>query len=101
MQPTLLSGHRDHEHDHTHDESCSACGHEHAPARLWQTLTGVVFVLNAFIIDWLFGQPGHTVASASAFIGAIVLGYPIVINAMNTLQRGVLRINELVTLPIL
>src|SRR5438445_10333492 len=100
MQTTLLSRHRDHEHDHTHDESCSACGHEHAPARLWQTLTGVVFVLNAFIIDWLFGQSGHTVASASAFIGAIVLGYPIVINAMKDLQRGVLSINELVAIAV-
>src|SRR5438105_3962960 len=97
MQTSLLSHH---EHEHTPDESCSACGHEHAPAGLWQTLVGVVFVLNGFILDWLFGQSGHTVASASAFIGAIVLGYPIVINAMKDLQRGVLSINELVAIAV-
>src|ERR1051326_3127581 len=101
MQTTLLSRHHDHEHEHTHDESCSECGHEHAPARLWQTLLGVVFVVNAFIIDWLFGASAHTVASASAFIGAIVLGYPIVLNAMKDLQRGVLSINELVAIAVL
>src|SRR5437016_11858631 len=103
MQTSLLSRHHEdaHEHDHAHDESCSACGHEHAPARLWQTLTGVVFVLNAFVIDWFLGQPGHTVASASAFIGAIVLGYPIVLNAIKDLQRGVLSINELVAIAVL
>ena len=55
-------------HEHEHDESCATCcghDHEHAPVRLWQTLVGVVFVLNAFLVDWLFEQ-GHTVASASA-----------------------------------
>ena len=30
--------------------------------RLWQTLAGVVFVINAFIVDWLI-QRGSTVAS--------------------------------------
>jgi hypothetical protein len=39
---------------------------EHAPVRLWQTLVGVVFVLNAFIVDWLFDR-GQTIASVSAF----------------------------------
>ena len=61
---------------HEHDESCGCeHDHEHAPVRLWQTLVGVVFVLNAFIVDWAF-QQGHAVASASAFLGAIILGYP-------------------------
>src|SRR5690349_25106993 len=98
MQTSLLSHH---EHDHTHDESCSACGHEHAPAGLWQTLIGVVFVLNGFFIDWFFAQAAHSAASASAMIGAIVLGYPIVINAIKDLQRGVLSINELVAIAVL
>ena len=78
------------------------CGHdhEHAPVRLWQTLVGVVFVLNAFIVDWLFEQ-GHTVASASAFIGAITLGYPIVWTAIKDIRRGILSINELVAIAVL
>src|SRR5438552_12207542 len=79
MQTSLLS-----HHEHTHDESCSACGTEHAPVRLWQTMVGVVLVLNAFVVDWLF-MHGSAVASASAFVGAIVLGYPIVITAVKDL----------------
>jgi len=92
----------DHNHDHEHDESCGPCGHdhEHAPVRWWQTLVGVVFVLNAFIVDWFF-QQGSTVASASAFIGAIVLGYPIVYTAVKDIRSGVLSINELVAIAVL
>src|SRR6266404_3468307 len=101
MQTSLLS-HQDPEH--THDASCSACGpdHEHAPVRLWQTLLGVVFVLNAFVVDsgWLFAH-GSAVASASAFIGAIVLGYPIVWTAVKDLYRGILSINELVAIAVM
>jgi Cd2+/Zn2+-exporting ATPase len=87
--------------DHAHADSCECeHDHEHAPVRLWQTLVGVVFVLNAFIIDWFF-QESHTVASASAFLGAIILGYPIVYTAMKDIYRGVLSINELVAIAVL
>ncbi len=48
---------------------------------------GVIFVINAFVVDWLFEQ-GHTVASASGFIGAIILGYPIVVTAIRDLKRA-------------
>ena len=39
---------------HDHDDGCEPCGHEHAPVRLWQTLVGVVLVVNAFFVDWFF-----------------------------------------------
>src|SRR5499427_4338440 len=98
MQTSLLSHH---EHDHVHDDSCSVCGdHEHAPVHLWQTLLGVVFVVNAFIVDWFFTR-GTMVASASAFIGAVILGYPIVVTAIKDLRLGVLSINELVAIAVL
>src|ERR1043166_7417051 len=105
MQVTsLLSQHEhDHDHDHAHEHGPGCgCGHdhEHAPVRLWQTMLGVVFVLNAFIIDWLF-QRGHTVSSASAFIGAIILGYPIMVTAIKDLRDGRLSINELVAIAVL
>lgn len=104
MQVTSLLSDHDHEHGHHHHdgESCSSCGHdhEHAPVRLWQTLIGVVFVFNAFIVDWLFDH-GQTVASASAFIGAIILGYPIVLTAAKDIRRGTLSINELVAIAVL
>src|ERR1035437_4923122 len=91
-------------HQHEHDETCATCGHdhdhEHAPVRLKQTLFGVVFVLNAFIVDWLFDQ-GHTVASASGLIGAVILGYPIVWTAIKDIRTGVQSINELVAIAVL
>ena len=100
MQVTSLLSRHDHQHDHEHEGTPSPCGQEHAPVRLWQTLLGVVFVLNAFIVDRLFEQ-GHTVASASAFIGAVVLGYPIILTAIKDLRAGVLSINELVAIAVL
>jgi len=108
MQVTSLISQQEHEpeHDHghedEHDESCSACGHdhEHAPVHLWQTLLGVVFVLNAFVVDWLF-ERGQTVSSVSAFIGAVILGYPIVRTAIKDAYRGSLGINELVAIAVL
>ncbi len=99
MQVTSLLSRR--EAAHEHDEGCGCeHDHEHAPVRLWQTLVGVVFVLNAFIVEWSFAQ-GHTVASASAFLGAIILGYPIVQTALKDIWRGILSINELVAIAVL
>jgi Zn2+/Cd2+-exporting ATPase len=100
MQVTSLLSR--HEHQHAEGESCSACGHdhEHAPVRLWQTLVGVVFVLNAFLVDWFFNQ-AHTVASASALVGAVTLGYPIIWTAIQDIRKGILSINELVAIAVL
>ena len=99
MQVTSLLSRRDYQEQ---DTSCDSCehDHEHAPVRLWQTLVGVVFVLNAFIVDWTF-QNGQTVASVSAFLGALTLGYPIVWTAMKDIYRGLLGINELVAIAVL
>jgi len=95
MQVTSLLSH------HEHGPECG-CGHdhEHSVVHLWQAVLGVVFVLNAFIVDWLFAQ-GSTVASSSAFIGAIILGYPIVVTAIKDLRVGHLSINELVAIAVL
>ena len=103
MQVTSLLSR--HEHDHFgREESCSVCGHEHehehSPVHLWQTLLGVIFVVNAYVVDWLF-QQSYTVASASAFIGSIILGYPIILTAVRDLKRGFLSINELVAIAVL
>jgi Zn2+/Cd2+-exporting ATPase len=97
MQVTSLLS----QHEHEHDDSCG-CGHdhEHSVVHLWQAVLGIVFVLNAFIVDWLF-QQGSTVASVSAFIGAIILIYPIVVTAIKDLRRGKLSINELVAIAVL
>ncbi len=93
--------HDHHHHDHEHDESCG-CGHDHShtSVRLVQLLVGLVFVVNAFIVDWVFHK-GTMIASASAMIGSILLGYPIVWTAIKDLKQGILSINELVGIAVL
>ncbi|MBN2505653.1 MAG: cation-translocating P-type ATPase [Verrucomicrobia bacterium] len=109
---------------HTHDRlgpdgSCSVCGHVEvqAPVRLAQTLAGVLFVVNAYIVDWVLPRTppptgpgsllaglfieGSMVAGLSAMIGALLLGYPIVLKALRDLRRGIVSINELVGLAVL
>ena len=46
-------------------------------------------------------EQGHTVASASGLIGAVILGYPIVWTAIKDIRTGVLSINELVAIAVL
>lgn len=99
MQVTSLLSHHDHDHAHEHGDGCG-CGHEHAPVRLKQTLVGVAFVFNAFLVDWVFDN-AHTVASASAFVGAVILGIPIMTVAIKDLKQGRLSINELVAIAVL
>jgi Zn2+/Cd2+-exporting ATPase len=101
MQVTSLLS-RD-EHKHTHGESCTSCGHDHGHTviPLWQTLIGLIFIVNAFMVDWLFRDGGSAVSGFSAMIGAIILGYPIVWTAVKDLRRGLLTTNELVALAVL
>src|SRR4051812_18382134 len=105
MQVTSSLSHEEqkHSHDHDHEDAdCSSCGHDHSHARirLWQTVIGILFVINSFLVDWWFEQ-GTVVASASGMIGAILLGYPIVHTALKDLIRGILSINELVGIAVL
>jgi Cd2+/Zn2+-exporting ATPase len=95
MQVTSLLS----QHEHEHGPDCGH-DHEHSVVHLWQAVLGVVFVLNAYVVDWLF-QQGTTVASASAMIGAIILGYPIIVTAVKDLRQGRLSINELVAIAVL
>ena len=100
MQVTSLISQAE-EHSHEHGDGCG-CGHdhEHSVVSVPWAVIGVVFVLNAYVVDWLF-QSANTVASASAMIGAIILGYPIIVTAIKDLRRGRLSINELVAIAVL
>ncbi|MEY4387991.1 MAG: putative cadmium-transporting ATPase [Verrucomicrobiota bacterium] len=103
MQVTSLLTRDEHKHHHHHDgETCSHGGieHSHTQIRLKQTLLGVVFVVNAFIVDWVF-ENAHPIASASGFIGALILGFPIIMTAVKDLRLGLLSINELVAIAVL
>ena len=104
MQVTSLLSRQEHDHDHhDHDgESCSTCGHDHAhiPVRFKQTLVGVLFIVNSFLVEWIFEQ-GAQLASASALIGSAILIFPIVQTAWVDLKKGRLTINELVAIAVL
>ena len=97
MQVTSLLSQHDHDHEHG-----PGCGHDHSHSNVGLTwmLFGLVFVINAFVVDWVFDS-AHVVASASAMIGAIVLGYPIMMTAVKDLKLGRLSINELVAIAVL
>lgn len=103
MQVTSLLSRR--EHDDRQEGSCASCGHDHdhshAVLPLAQTLIGLLFVLNSFVVIWAFSDNSNPVAAFSAMIGAIILGYPIVWTALDDLRRGVLTTNELVALAVL
>jgi Cd2+/Zn2+-exporting ATPase len=61
----------------------------------------LVFVINSFVITWVFSDRANPIAAGSAMIGAIILGYPIVWTAIKDLRRGLLTTNELVALAVL
>ncbi len=87
-------------HDHHHDHDHSGHDHEHTPVHLWQTIIGLILVINSFVVEWVFGKDSG-VAGLSAMVGTIILGYPIVLTSIKDLRKGVLSINELVTIAVL
>src|SRR4051794_12037734 len=105
MQVTSLLSREEkdhHHHDHDHDANCESCGHdhEHTQVKLTQTIIGLIFVLNAFVVHWLLDKP-TMVENFSAMIGAIILGYPIVWLSFKDIRKGNLTINELVGIAVL
>ncbi len=90
-----------------HGPDCVDCGHDHGGldhshtnVKLWQTLVGLILVLNSFVVGWI--APGmETVGDLSALVGAAILGYPILLVAFKDLRLGRLSINELVALGVL
>jgi len=100
MQVTSLLS----QHEHEHGPDCG-CGHdhEHSVVQVWEAVLGVVCVLNAFIVDWLFeaGNTVSSVSSVSAMIGAVILIRPIIVTSYRDLRAGRLSINELVAIAVL
>src|SRR5213594_3855421 len=90
----------DDHHDHPAHEQGHDHGHEHISVRLWQTVIGVVFVANSFLVEWFF-ERGNLVAGVSAMFGAVILGWPIVHTAIKDIRRGILSIIELVAIAVL
>jgi Cd2+/Zn2+-exporting ATPase len=90
------------ENNHEKDIDCDSCGHdhEHTNFRLTTMIAGVVFIANSFIMEWFSGTDNQ-VAGISAFVGAIILGFPILRLAVKDIIRGMLTINELVAIAFL
>ena len=99
---SLLSRKEIHEHHHDHEDDCGSCGHDHdhTQFKLTTMIAGVVFIANSFFMAW-FGGTDDRIAGISAFIGAIILGYPILKLAVKSILRGMLTINELVAIAFL
>ena len=63
------------------------------------TMMGGLLVVNSYLAQWLFpGKPFYP--SASAFVGAILLGGPLVWNSMRQLWQGQMHMDELAALAI-
>ena len=63
-------------------------------------VAGVVFIANSFFMEW-FGGTDNQMAGISAFIGAMILGFPILRLAVKDITRGMLTINELVAIAVM
>ena len=69
-------------------------------ARLQQTLLGALFIANSYFVEWFFPR-GAAISGISAFIGALILAAPILWTSARDLMRGLVSINELVSLAVL
>jgi len=87
--------------DRTHDGTC-VCDehHSHVQVQLTQTVLGLAFIINSFLVEWLFEQ-ASAVAAFSAMVGALILGLPIVWIAFKDLRTGALNTNVLVALAVI
>jgi Cd2+/Zn2+-exporting ATPase len=96
-----VASHAEHLHEHTHNGAC-ACGqhHSHVQVQLTQTVLGLVFIVNSFLVQWLF-ERDSPVAAGSAMLGALILGFPIVWVAFKDLRHGSLNTNVLVALAVI
>ena len=90
------------ENHHDHEDDCGSCDHDHdhTQFKLPTMVAGVVFIANSFLMEW-FGGTDDRIAGVSAFIGAMILGYPILKLAVKSIMRGMLTINELVAIAFL
>lgn len=89
------------DHHHEHGPSCG-CGHDHEHTLLpiQVALAGVLFIVNSFVLDRFYGSDSM-LSAMSALIGALIMGVPIVWTSIKDLFKGVLSINELVTLAVM
>lgn len=71
-----------------------------AVARLMLAFLGAVFVINAFLLDLITGS-GSELGNISAFVGALLLGAPLVYLAARDLAKGQIHMRELAAVAVL
>jgi len=91
MQVTAMLSQQDSDADVSVESSTTALG---------MTFIGLVFVMNAYLVEFIF-ESSEAIAGISAFVGAAILSAPILWNSIKDLRRGQYGINELVSLAIL
>lgn len=65
------------------------------------TLAGVLFILNSFVLNRIYGSES-ALAASSAMLGALIMGVPIIWTSIKNLWCGrILSMNELVSLAVL
>lgn len=73
---------------------------EQSTTALGMTFIGLVFVMNAYVVEYFF-KNASAIAGVSAFLGAATLSWRILLNSMKDLAKGKYGINELASLAIL
>ncbi|MGB0578215.1 MAG: heavy metal translocating P-type ATPase [Limisphaerales bacterium] len=73
---------------------------EQSTTALGMTFIGLVFVMNAYIVEYFFTN-ASSIAGVSAFLGAAILSWRILLNSLKDLSKGKYGINELASLAIL
>ncbi|MCB1194741.1 cadmium-translocating P-type ATPase [bacterium] len=74
--------------------------HDTVMLRLFAAFLGATLVFNAYLGHYLFGL-SRDISDASAFFGALLLGVPVIIDAVKALINGGLHMEELVALAII
>jgi len=77
------------------------CSHDHSHPSgvLINCLVGSIFVINSYFLQWI-GVDSFA-AEICAILGALILGFPIILTAIKDLLKGQVYMNELVALAIL
>ena len=91
------------EHDHSHVHHGGAADHEHVgsvPTRLIITFVGGVFIINAYLAQYLLFRQEPVIGDISALVGAIILATPIVIGGLKEIKRGRMHMSVLVAIAV-
>ena len=73
---------------------------------LFGTLAGGILILNSILVNlplfsWLYGTSARELSEMMAMVGAVLLGLPIVVHAIEGVLHGHMHMDELVALAVI